>query len=110
MDKNNKVIETKQTRNMKKWFKKMYYDKDYATIIQDETNGYATVLRQSPDWGTEYTGRQEIGNHKKTTIEALEKELELVKTKLELAQKMKTGEEVDELNRAEQGENTGGNA
>ena len=41
---------------------------------------------------------------------ALEKELELVKTKLELAQKMKAGEEVDELNRAEQGENTCGNA
>ena len=71
--------DTENLDNMKKWFKKMYYDKAYADTIQDTTDGYAAFLKKSPDWGTEYTGKQEIGNHKMTTIEDLEKQLELAK-------------------------------
>ncbi len=40
-----------------------------------------------------WTGKQEIGNHKKTTIEDLEKQLELANKKLELAQKIKAAED-----------------
>jgi hypothetical protein len=76
-------IETKETRNMKKWFKKMYYDKKY----QAATDDYAKILRKGKSWGTDYTGKQEIGNYKKTTIEDLEKQLKLAKKKLELAEK-----------------------
>ena len=89
-------------KNMKKWFKKMYYDEKYQTA----TDEYADILRKGKSWGTDYTGNQKIGNHKMTTIEALEKELELVKTHLEVAKQMKAAKEAEDAELGQRKENT----
>ncbi len=59
-----------------------------------------------------WTGKQEIGNRKKTTIEDLEKQLELANKKLELAKKIKAAEEkqADIENQKVQNGNTNGAA
>ncbi len=82
---------------MKKWFKKMYYDEDYQKVSIEY---FKDVLNKKDDDDVCYrgdtsvwTGKQEIGNHKKTTIEDLEKQLELANKKLELAQKIKAAED-----------------
>ena len=87
---------------MKKWFKKMYYDEKYQTA----TDEYADILRKGKSWGTDYTGNQKTGNHKMTTIEALEKELELVKTHLEVAKQMKAAKEAEDAELGQRKENT----
>ena len=81
---------------MKKWFKKMYYDEDYQKVSIEY---FKDVLNKKDDDDVCYrgdtsvwTGKQEIGNHKKTTIEDLEKQLELANKKLELAKKIKAAD------------------
>ena len=65
---------------MKKWFKKMYYDKDYQEITIDY---FDEVLndpkgRRGGD-SSKWTGEQRIGNHKKTAKKKQEQEADLEK-------------------------------
>ena len=71
----------------------MYYDKKY----QAATDDYAKILRKGKSWGTDYTGKQEIGNYKKTTIEDLEKQLELANKKVEALEAEKRLDEAPKI-------------
>ena len=96
---------------MKKWFKKMYYDKDYQDVTTDY---FKDVLNKFDDNDgicyrgdtSVWTGKQEIGNRKKTTIEDLEKQLKLVNKKLEL---MKAADEEEKDIETGQKKNDAGN-
>ena len=67
-------------KNMKKWFKKMYYDKDYQEITIDYFDEVLNVPkgRRGGD-SSKWTGEQRIGNHKKTAKKKQEQEADLEK-------------------------------
>ena len=53
-----KSEEDENLDNMKEWFKKMYYEKDYQGVSQDY---FIDVISTSPDYDI-YTGGKKVGS------------------------------------------------